>query len=374
MVRIFLSAGEPSGVAIGATLMRTLKARLPDVSFAGLGGPAMQAEGLRVIYDPTQTATMWLWGNLKRIPAHRKALRACREDWKREPPDLVITIDYQAFHLYVGTYARAQGLKVLHFVGSQFWGRRYYTLKPIARAYDHVLLIHEFEKPYYDRAGIPATFVGHPLFERLRERKLDRDLVQRLESRPAPRLAILPGSRHAEILHSLPTMLAAAARLETKPHLIVSAAREASRPFIEKELAQSGLPGEVVDLASGEILSVADLALITSGSATMEAVYYGCPAVVMYRIHPLSYFFAKPQITGFIAQPNLIAQREIVPELLLGSNNPEPVAIAAQHLLKSRPARDAQLREFKALRQRLLKGPVPSQKAADVAQSMLGSG
>ena len=166
-------------------------------------------------------------------------------------------------------------------------------------------------------------------------------------------------------------MLAAAGRLEPKPHLVVSAAREASRPFIEKELAESGLPGEVVDLASGEILSSSDLAFITSGSATMEAVYYGCPAVVVYRIHPLSYFFAKPHIAGFIAQPNLIAGKDIVPELLLGSNNPAPVASAAQHLLKSRPARDAQLREFEVLRRQLLDGPVPSQKAADVATNML---
>ena len=99
MVKIFLSAGEPSGVAIGATLMRTLKERIDDLSFAGLGGPAMIDEGMRLIYDPAQTATMWFWGNLKRIPAHHRALKACIADWKRDPPDLVLTIDYQAFHL-----------------------------------------------------------------------------------------------------------------------------------------------------------------------------------------------------------------------------------------------------------------------------------
>ncbi|MGH7163872.1 MAG: lipid-A-disaccharide synthase, partial [Planctomycetota bacterium] len=196
-MRIFLSAGEPSGVAIGATLMRTLRRRLPDVAFAGLGGPAMVREGMRVIYDPARTAAMWLWGNLKRIPAHHRALRACMADWTRERPDLVVTIDYQAFHLYVGTRARERGIPVLHFVGSQFWARRFYNLRPIRRAYSHVLLIHEFEKPHYDRAGIPATFVGHPLFERLRGHRLDEEKLARLRALPAPRLGLLPGSRRA---------------------------------------------------------------------------------------------------------------------------------------------------------------------------------
>ena len=146
--QIFVSAGEPSGVAIGAALMRTLKERIDGIRFAGLGGPAMADEGMRTIDDLSRTATMWLWGNLKRIPSHRRALIACVEEWKQNRPDLVITIDYQAFHLYLGTSARAMGIPVLHFVGSQFWGRRYYTLEPIRRAYNHVLLIHEFEKRY----------------------------------------------------------------------------------------------------------------------------------------------------------------------------------------------------------------------------------
>jgi lipid-A-disaccharide synthase len=366
-----MSAGEPSGVAIGATLMRTLKRRVPQVAFAGLGGPAMVEQGLDQIYDPARTATMWLWGNLKRVPAHRRALHACIDDWERERPDLVVTVDYQAFHLFVGTHARRRGIPVVHFVSSQFWARRYYTLEPIRRAFSHVLCIHEFEKRYYDEAGIPATFVGHPLFERLENRPTDRSLLDRLGAMPAPRLGLLPGSRRAEIEGSLPVMLRAAHRLEPRPGLLVSAARPESKAFIERQARESGLQHEVVDLGSGEILQSADLALITSGSASMEAVYYGCPAVVVYRLSPLSYFFAKPHITCAIAQPNLVAGREVLPEFLLVSRRGRRVSAAAQRLLGSESEREKQRREFAAIREKLLSGPTPSEAAADVVQSYL---
>jgi lipid-A-disaccharide synthase len=370
-VRIFLSAGEPSGVAIGATLMRTLRRRLPGVRFSGLGGGAMLEEGLRQIYDPARTAAMWLWGNLKRIPAHRRALRASIEAWERERPDLVVTIDYQAFHLFLGTAARERGIPVLHFVGSQFWGRRFYTLEPIRRAYDHVLLIHEFEKPLYDAAGIPATFVGHPLFERLQARPPDDAMLARLAALPRPRLGLLPGSRAGEITASLPVMLDAARRLAPRPHLLVSAGRSESRAYVDRAVARSGLPATVLDLASESILRASDLALITSGSATMEAVYYGCPAVVLYRLDFFNYFFARPHIVGFIAQPNLVAGRRVVPEFLLGSRNARGVAAAAQELLSDAPAREAQLQAFARIKARLLEGPPPSERAADVVEELL---
>jgi lipid-A-disaccharide synthase len=343
MQRIFFSAGEPSGVAIAATLMRTLKRRVDgEIAFAGLGGPAMADEGMRLIYDPARTATMWLWGNLKRVPAHRRALKASIADWKRDRPDVVVTVDYQAFHLFVGTHARALGLPVVHFVGSQFWGRRYFTLEPMRRAYSHVLVIHEFEKRYYEEAEIPVTYVGHPIFERLAERPPAPELVARLRETPAPRLGLLPAAGRAE-----------------------------SRPFIEKKLAAARLAGEVLDFASGEILSAVDVALITSGSASMEAVYYGCPAVVVYRLAPLNYFFAKPHIACDIAQPNLLAGRRIVPEFLLPWRHAPPVTRAAQELLSSEEARAQQRTAFNEIRQKLLAGPKPSEAAADVVLSYL---
>jgi len=372
MKRIFLSAGEPSGVGIGATLMQTLKRRLEgDVSFAGLGGPPMIDEGMRLIYDPAKTAAMWLWGNLKRIPAHRRALKACIADWERERPDVIVTIDYQAFHLFVGSNARARGIPVVHFVSSQFWARRSYTLEPIRRSYSHILCIHEFEKAYYDRERIPATFVGHPLFERLEDRKLDAGLAKRLDGMPRPLLGILPGSRHNEIVGSLPVMLDTARSLNPKPSLVISVGRPQSRPFVEKTVAAAGLDAEIVDYASGEILGAADVALITSGSATMEAVYYGCPAVVVYRLSPISYFLARPHLACDIAQPNLIAGRRIVPEFLMPWRGVGKLAAAAQHLLDDEDARNKQRTEFAIMRKRLLAGPKPSEAAADVVLSFL---
>ncbi|MEM8884881.1 MAG: hypothetical protein AAGD14_12485 [Planctomycetota bacterium] len=374
MTRIFISAGEPSGVNIGATLMRTLKRALPGVEFAGLGGPAMVDEGMRQIFDPAKTATMWLWGNLKRIPEHRRALAQSVEDWKAHRPDLVITIDYQAFHLYLGAAAREFGIPVLHFVSSQFWARRYWTLEPIRRAYDHVLCIHEFEKRYYDDAGIPATFVGHPLFERLEGRALDETLLARLGETPRPRIGILAGSRRAEITGSLPVMLDAARRLHPTAHLLVSCGRPESRAYVDETVAASGLAAEVLDFSSGEILSRSDVALITSGSASMEAVYYGCPCAVIYRLSKLNYFFAKPHIATHIAQPNLIAGELVLPEFLLCSVSGAKVAAAAQALLDDESNRATMLRRFEELRARLLDGPPPSERAAAVAVSMINAG
>lgn len=361
--RIFLSAGEPSGVHIAARLMRALRARRADIRFAGLGGAGMVAEGMRQIADPSETATMWLWGNLKRIGSHRRALDACVEDWKRERPDVLVTVDYQAFHLYVGTRARALGIPVVHMVGSQFWARRYHTLEPVRRAYSHVLLIHEFEKRFYDEAGIPATFIGHPLFERLEAREHDESVERRLAGR---RLGVLPGSRGGEITGSLPVMLDAARALRPVPRVSVSLAHPASRPFVEEQVAASGLDAEIVPYGSGEILRTCDVALITSGSASMEAVYYGRPCAVVYRISPASYFFARPHIVCAIAQPNLVAGRAVVPEFLLWRRDASGVARAAQLLLDDEAARHDQTAAFEEIRKRLLAGPPPSEKAADV--------
>jgi lipid-A-disaccharide synthase len=162
-------------------------------------------------------------------------------------------------------------------------------------------------------------------------------------------------------------MLDAARRLSPRPTLLVSAGRPESRGFIEESL--QGLDAHIVDFGTAEILTSSDLALITSGSASMEAVYYGCPAVVVYRLSPLSYFFAKPHITCAIAQPNLVAGREVVPEFLLVTNSGRAVARAAQKLLDDEGARAAQRREFGTIRERLLQGRKPSEVAADVVLS-----
>jgi lipid-A-disaccharide synthase len=162
-------------------------------------------------------------------------------------------------------------------------------------------------------------------------------------------------------------MLDAARRLSPKPTLVVSSGRPESRAFIERH-AQGA---HVVDFGTAEILSSSDAALITSGSAAMEAVYHGCPAVVVYRLSPLSYFFAKPHITCAIAQPNLVAGRTVVPEFLLPTRSGRRVAAALQRLLDDEPARAAQRREFAAIRERLLAGRKPSEMAADVVLSYL---
>ena len=162
-------------------------------------------------------------------------------------------------------------------------------------------------------------------------------------------------------------MLDAARRLTPRPSLLVSVGRPESRAFIERLV--KGLGAHVVDYGTAEILRSSDAALITSGSASMEAVFYDCPAVVVYRLSPLSYFFAKPHITCAIAQPNLIAKREIMPEFLLATGSGRAVAKAAQRLLDDRNARAAQRREFAPIRERLLQGRKPSEVAADVVLS-----
>ena len=371
MPRIFMSAGEPSGVNIAASLMRTLKGRMDDIEFAGLGSAAMVEQGMHQIFDPSRTATMWLWGNLQRIPAHRRALRDSIAYWEEHRPDLMITVDYQAFHLYLGSAARERGIKVLHYVSSQFWARKLWTLEPIRRAYDHVMCIHEFEKAYYDKAGIPATFVGHPLFERLKQRELDSALIDQVAALPSPKIALLPGSRRGEIKNNLPLMLDAARRLRPGAHLVVSCGRPDSKPLIEELVAGCGLPVEVVDYGTGEILTACDAAMITSGSASMEAVYYGCPCVILYRIDLLNYYFAKPHIASYIGQPNLIAGREVAPEFLTPSRSGKKIAAAVQNILDDETARRDQLDTFAKMKAHLLDGPSPSERAADVAEEML---
>jgi len=163
-------------------------------------------------------------------------------------------------------------------------------------------------------------------------------------------------------------MLDAARRLPETPHLFVSCGRPDSRPLIEELTQQSDLPIELVDYSTGEILTSCNAAMITSGTASMEAVYYGCPCVILYRIDLINYYFAKPHIASLIGQPNLIAGREVAPEFLMATGSGKKVSAALQRVLAD-PA--DQLETFAGIRSHLLDGPTASERTADVVESML---
>ncbi|HWP65335.1 MAG TPA: lipid-A-disaccharide synthase [Candidatus Limnocylindria bacterium] len=375
--RVLLVAGEASGDLHGADLVAALRARLPDVRVAGMGGQALRAAGLEpLVPDVGDTAMVGVfegWGGLRKLwRAYRTLARVLRD----ERPDLCVLIDFPEFNLRLAKVARRVGTPVLYYIGPQVWAWRRGRVRTIARRVDQLALVLPFEPAWYAGRGVAAEFVGHPLLDRV-ERRADRDTALRAAGLdPARRtLVLLPGSRRAEIANMLPPFLDAAARLVARdPGLAVALVRahtvgeEQLRPHLDT----SPVPVHVIDHHAYDVIGAADVALVKSGTATLECALLGCPMVIAYRLSPVTAALGRLLVRGVdhIGLPNIVAGRSVVPELIQGEVSGARLADAAWPLLAD-PARRAEVRAgLREVRERLGGGGAAA-RAAVLAERLL---
>ena len=348
MTRIAIVAGEASGDLLGAALIRALKARWPDAGFHGIAGPKMQAEGARSLY-PMETLAVRgyveVLRSLREILAIRRGIaRALLED----PPDLFIGIDAPDFNLGLEAKLKAAGIPTVHYVSPSVWAWRPERIHGIGRSVDRMLVMFPFEAPLYEKAGIPVSYVGHPLADAM-PLAPDRDEARaqlRLGSATVP-VALLPGSRmselemHADLLIDTATELA-----RTRPELrffVPLATRETREYFEARIYARQAreLPLEMLFGHARLALHAAEAAVVASGTATLEAALARCPMVITYRLHPISYrMFMRRRILPYVGLPNILAGEFIVPELLQADATPANLAQALGNWLDSKPARE----------------------------------
>ncbi|UYK86186.1 lipid-A-disaccharide synthase [Xanthomonas sacchari] len=378
-LRIALVAGEASGDLLGAGLIEALRARYPDAEFAGVGGEAMRQAGCQTWFDASELAVMGLLEVLRHLPRLLKLRRALRERLLAWRPDVFVGIDAPDFNLGVERWLKQRGLRTVHYVSPSVWAWREQRAAKIGASADRVLCLFPMEPPIYAKHGVDARFVGHPMADAIALHE-DRGAARASLGVAAdvPVLAVLPGSRLGEIGKLGDTFFAAAAQvLQQLPHarVLVPAANAACKALIEEQLARSALPAAATRVLDGHArtaLLAADAVLLASGTATLEAMLVKRPMVVGYKVAPLTYRIVKA--LGLLkvdryALPNILAGRDLAPELMQDACTPDALAAALLHWLRNPQAVAALQPEYERLH--LLLRQDASARAADAVLELL---
>lgn len=354
--RIALLAGEASGDLLGAGLVRALRARHPDATFVGMAGPAMVEAGVAPLWRSDELAVMGLFEVLRHLPRLLRLRSAIVERFTREPPDVLIGIDAPDFTLGIEARLKARGVPVVHYVSPTVWAWRPGRVAGIAASTDRVLCLFPFEPACYEGSGVAAEFVGHPAADALRG-DADPRAARRALGLPeqGELVAVLPGSRGGEVGRlGAPFARALADLAGRRPG--VSFVAPMANPALDARFAAllarhaPGVPVTRVAGRSREVLAACDVALVASGTATLECMLLARPMVVAYRLAPLTHWvlqaFGLLRTTRF-ALPNILAGAEVAPELMQSECRPERISAALLHLLADTADRAAQIAAFR---------------------------
>jgi lipid-A-disaccharide synthase len=369
-LRVGILAGESSGDILGAGLMQALQQRRPDIRFEGIGGPLMEACGLRSRVPMERLSVMGLVEPLRRLPELLRIRRELVRDFLRDPPDVFIGIDLPDFNLGVEERLRAHGIKTVHYVSPSVWAWRQRRIHKIARAVDLVLALLPFEAAFYRDHKVPVAFVGHPLAD-LIPLEPDRAAARRqLEVPQTGRvLALLPGSRQGEVGRLGPVFLAAARRLlaehEDLQVLLPCASAARREQLLQLVEAGGGMTQRLrlLDGLSREAMTAADAVVLASGTATLEAMLLKRPMLVCYRMAPLSYAIISRLLrVPWFSLPNLLAGERLVEELVQEQVS-EPVLVERASRLLVPGSQDEVLTRYHQIHRNLRRDA--SSRAAD---------
>ena len=343
-------AGESSGDLLASHVLHALHARAPDMRMVGIGGPQMQAAGLDAWWQSERLAVNGYADVLARLPELLLMRRQLRQRLIAQPPAVFVGVDAPDFNLQLERRLRQEGIPVAHMVSPSIWAWRRERIDLIRQAVDHMLCIFPFEPAIYADTGVKATYIGHPLAEVI-PLDPDRNAARRaLGLAPGGQvLAVLPGSRQAEVRHLIAPFLGAAALLVQRglvSSVVVPIAHPGLRPMVQQAAAaHPGLPLVLVDGQSHAVMAACDLAIVASGTATLECALFKRPMVIGYRMSALSWRMMSGR--GYLPDvglPNILAGTRLVPELLQHDCTPESLAHAASALLDD-AARRHQLQE-----------------------------
>lgn len=343
VTRIGIVAGEASGDLLGAGLMREIRKRLPNISFEGIGGPQMQAMGCRSLFPMDRLSIIGFEG-VEKYPEILGIRNKLTEHFLSSPPDLFIGIDVPDFNLGLEEKLKAAGIPTMHYVSPTVWAWRGYRIRKIRRAVDHMLTLFPFEASYYRKHHVPVTFVGHPLADQIEERS-NAAAMRRALHLPAKGvvIALLPGSRGSELRRHADLFVKTAMWLHKRHsniHFVAPFVSPETRAIFEEALYRQGawfLPVTVVANQSRDAMAAADIVLLASGTATLEAALLKKPMVVTYKMSWLSYLLVLPFLhVKLYALPNILAGRKIVPELMQREATPKKLGSAVEYYLTRR--------------------------------------
>ncbi|WP_444907649.1 lipid-A-disaccharide synthase [Microbulbifer sp. SSSA008] len=374
-IRIGVVVGEASGDILGSGLMAALKTRLPNVEFEGIAGPRMLELGAKSLFPMERLSVMGLVEPLKRLPELLKIRRSLRRHFTDNPPDLFIGIDSPDFTLTLEAALKAEGIPTVHYVSPSVWAWRQGRIKKIARAVDHMLTLLPFEANFYRDNQVPVTFVGHPLADEI---PLQVDVAGERKALGFEKddrvIALLPGSRGGEVRMLGPLFLQTARwchQRHSDIKFVIPAANKQRMDEIQEQLKDyPELPITLLEGQSRRAVSAADCVLIASGTATLETMLLKKPMVVTYKLGRLTSMIVSRMLhTPWVSLPNLLAQKELVPEILQNDAIPENLGAAVMQYFEDPLLGDHLEREFFEMHQQLRRNA--SERAADAVVGLL---
>ena len=382
-MRIGLVAGEASGDQLGAGLIRACKALDPSLEFEGVAGSAMREAGCAVWEDSEALAVMGLIEPLREIPRLIKLRRLLIDRWRKRPPAAFVGIDSPDFNLGLEIALKASGIPTLQYVSPSVWAWRQGRLRKVARAVDRVLCLLPFEKAFYDRHGIPADFVGHPLADSILPGQAREPARQHLNVSAGRVVAVLPGSRSSEVARLGPVFAEASRLLAGEipdVQFLAPMANARLHETFRKQVERADIANRYrfLDRNAQAAMAACDVVLLASGTAALEAALIGRPIVAAYKLAPLTFALARSlrlvKVRHFTL-PNLLTEEPLVPEFLQSEATARALCGAVSSLLQDAGKRAAIELEFAKLRDQLARGA--DQRAAravlDVAFEKSGS-
>jgi lipid-A-disaccharide synthase len=376
-VRVGMVAGEASGDLLAAHLIAALKARRSGMLFAGIGGPRMIAEGFETLYPMEKLSVRGYAEVLRNYVEIMGIRRRLAQTMIAERPDLFIGVDSGDFNLGLERRLKEAGIPAIHYVSPSVWAWRGWRVKKIARSVSRILVMFPFEPPLYEKAGVPVTYVGHPLADVIPQEPKKEEARAALRL-PAKKLivAMLPGSRRSELHYMASAFVLAAHRFRQElpeVHFVVPTVTRATRDMFETALHQhqrTDLPLTLLFGHSHEALAAADMALVASGTATLETALFKTPMVIAYRQSPITWALMRSMLyLPYVGMPNILAGERLVPELLQDEANPGALAGALLALWRDAAARKRQVERFHEFHHLLRQNT--AQKAADAVLEVL---
>ena len=360
MKRYYFIVGEASGDLHAANLIKELSALDTDATFQGFGGERMQKEGLELTKHYQEMAFMGFWEVLMNLSAIRKNFKQAKKELLEYKPDVLVLVDYPGFNMRMATFAKKHNIKVVYYITPQVWAWKESRVKKLKRDVDLLLPILPFELSFFAKHGIDVSYVGHPLLDAL------KDLDSRNIESEKPIIAILPGSRKQEIATSLPIMMEVAKSFENY-QFIIAGAPSISQDYYRSITQDSYMP--VLSNQTHALLKECKAAIVTSGTATLEAAILKVPQVVCYKASSISYFLAKLVVkVKYIALVNLICDKEVVKELIQDDFNADNLVNELNRILNKKNKTQI-LSDYDSLI-RLLGDVGASKRAADAINSL----
>ena len=374
--QFMIVAGEASGDKYGAWLVAEIRRRLPGARFFGMGGDLMRGEGVETLVNADDMAVVGLVEVIAHAGTIRRAYRLLKGQFTLRRPDLLILIDYQEFNQLLAAAAKKAGVRVLFYISPQVWAWRPGRVQKMARIVDHMAVLFPFEVPLYEEAGVPVTYVGHPLLDIVRPTMTRDEALRRFGLDPSRQtVGLFPGSRRSELKNLLATILDSARTLrERYPDLqfILPLAPSLRREELAPALAAAGVDVTVIEGLAYDVMQLCDAVVSVSGTVTLELALMAVPMVIIYRVSPLTYVVGKRLIrVAHIGICNIVAGERVVPELIQDAAHPAAIAAEIGRMLDDTAYRESIRKKLAGVRVKLGSGGCTA-RLAGVALEMIG--